>query len=126
MAIPSIQELEQGDAPFVLADHDGNIVSVNAAFEQAYGWRLADLIGQPITLILPESFRLSHQLGFSRYQSTEKSEVLGHPLRLVTICSDGRERLSDHFIVAEKHDDGWRFGATITPISESGGDPAAV
>lgn len=113
---PSIQTLQQGDAPFVLADHDGNVQGINPAFERVYGWSEEELIGEPITLILPESFRMSHQLGFSRYQSTEQSHVLGHPLRLVTVCRDGSEILSEHFIVAEKAEGGWRFGATLTPL----------
>ncbi|MEB3200538.1 MAG: PAS domain S-box protein [Synechococcaceae cyanobacterium] len=117
-AVPSIQALQQGDVPFVLADHEGNVLAINPAFQLVYGWTEADLVGRPITLILPESFRMSHQLGFSRYQSTEKSEVLGHPLRLRTVCSDGRELISEHFIVAEKLDEVWRFGATLTPLAD--------
>ncbi len=97
------------------------MVAINAAFQQTYGWSPEQLIGQPIALILPEEFQLSHQLGFSRYQSTEKSHVLGHPLRLKTICSDGRVLVSEHFIVAEKEAEGWRFGATLTPLDEPQG-----
>lgn len=115
-AAPSIQSLQAGAAPFVLADNNGNVVAVNTAFEQVYGWAERELIGQPVTLILPESFRMSHQLGFSRYQSTEKSEVLGHPLRLATVCRDGSQIISEHFIVAEKSEAGWLFGATLTPL----------
>lgn len=113
---PSIEALQAGDAPFVLADNQGLVLAVNAAFEEVYGWREEDLLGKPVTLILPESFRMSHQLGFSRYQATEQSHVLGHPLRLLTVCSDGRELVSEHFIIAEKGAEGWRFGATLTPL----------
>lgn len=116
--IPSIEDLQSGGAPFVLADHHGNVLAVNAAFVAVYGWQPDELIGQPITLILPESFRMAHQLGFSRYQSTESSHVLGHPLRLATICRNGETIVSEHFIVAEKSPEGWRFGATLTPLSD--------
>lgn len=117
---PSIEALQAGEAPFVLADNQGLVVSVNAAFEREYGWKQEELLGRPVTLILPESFRMSHQLGFSRYQATEQSHVLGHPLRLRTVCRDGSERISEHFIVAEKGDDGWLFGATLTPLPDDG------
>ncbi len=121
MTTPSIQSLQAGEAPFLLADNNGNVVAVNRAFEHVYGWAEQELIGQPITMILPESFQMSHQLGFSRYQSTEKSQVLGHPLRLATVCRNGSEIVSEHFIIAEKSDDGWRFGATLTPLPEDEG-----
>jgi len=116
ISTPSITELQQGDRPFVLADALGNVVSLNAAFTRIYGWQPAGLIGEPLALILPEAFRMSHQFGFSRFQSTEISTILAHPLRLSTLCSDGREIVSEHYIVAEKGEDGWCFGATLTPL----------
>lgn len=125
-ATPSIRDLQEGDAPFVLADHNGNILAINGAFENVYGWTQQELIGQPVTLILPESFRMSHVLGFSRYQSTHKSTVLGHPLRLYTVCRDGRELMSEHFIIAESSDEGWLFGATLTPLADGGEANAAI
>ncbi len=115
-APPSLEQLRQGDRPFVLADHNGIIVAINAAFEQAYGWSDEQLRGQPLGVILPEAFRMSHQLGFSRFQATESSSILAHPLRLKTICQDGSEVVSEHFIVAEKQHEFWLFGATLTPL----------
>lgn len=119
---PSIEALASGDRPFVLADDHGVVIGMNEAFRAFYGWSDAGLIGEPIGLILPEAFRMSHQLGFSRFTATEKSTILGHPLRLKTLCADGREIVSEHFIVAEKRPQGWVFGATLTPLPE-GTDP---
>ena len=113
---PSLEALQNGDRPFVLADQNGVVVAINIAFHQTYGWTEDVLKGQPLSVILPESFRMSHQLGFSRFQATEISTILAHPLRLKTICQDGSEIVSEHFIVAEKQLEGWMFGATLTPL----------
>jgi len=113
---PSLDLLCQGERPFVLADHNGIILGINAPFQQAYGWTQEQLRGQPLSVILPEAFRMSHQLGFSRFQATEISTILAHPLRLKTICQDGSEIVSEHFIVAEQREEGWLFGATLTPL----------
>ncbi|MEI7952497.1 MAG: PAS domain S-box protein [Synechococcaceae cyanobacterium ELA182] len=113
---PSLEALQNGDRPFVLADQSGVVVAINSAFHQIYGWKEEVLKGQPLSVILPESFRMAHQLGFSRFQSTEISTILAHPLRLKTICQDGSEIVSEHFIVAEKQQEGWMFGATLTPL----------
>lgn len=121
---PSIEELRAGQAPFVLADALGVVVEVNAAFEAVYGWSQADLQGQSLSLILPEVFQMAHHLGFSRFQSTGHSQILGHPLRLRTVCRDGRELVSEHFIVAEHQGETWQFGATLTPLPE-GTEPDA-
>lgn len=114
----SIEALRTGDAPFVLADSLGLVVEVNAAFEAVYGWRQADLQGQSLSLILPEVFQMAHHLGFSRFQSTGQSQILAHPLRLRTVCRDGRELVSEHFIVAERQQESWLFGATLTPLPD--------
>ena len=94
------------------------MVRVNEAFRQTYGWLDVEIVGEPIGKILPESFRTAHQFGFSRFQATEQSTILAHPLRLNTLCADGRSLVSEHFIVAEKRPEGWIFAATLTPLPE--------
>lgn len=114
----SIAAMRTGAAPFVLADSLGLVVEVNGAFEAAYGWSQADLKGQSLSLILPEVFQMAHHLGFSRFQSTGQSQILAHPLRLRTVRRDGREVVSEHFIVAERQGEHWLFGATLTPLPD--------
>ncbi|MFM7313244.1 MAG: PAS domain S-box protein [Cyanobium sp.] len=115
---PTIEALRQGVAPFVLADAMGLVLEVNPPFEAAYGWSQADLEGQSLSLILPEVFQMAHHLGFSRFQSTGQSQILAHPLRLRTVCRDGRDVVSEHFIVAERQRESWLFGATLTPLPD--------
>ena len=115
---PSIESLQNGDRPFVLADSLGQVVSINQAFQQTYGWTEDQLRGQSLSLILPGAFQMSHQLGFSRFQATEQSTILAHPLRLKTVCADGSELVSEHFILGEKTEAGWVFGATLTPLPD--------
>ena len=121
-ATPTLKSLEQGERPFVMADHMGRVVGLNPAFTRTYGWTLEALEGQSLSLILPEAYQMSHQLGFSRFQATGHSTILAHPLRLATICSDGRTVVSEHFILAEQRQGEWLFGATLTPLEE---DPTA-
>ncbi len=115
---PTLAELQASPQPFVLADENGLIVAINQAFQQAYGWTIEQLQGHTLNRILPSSFHMAHQLGFSRYRLTGESTILAHPLQLKTVCSDGREVLSEHFIVAERHGEAWSFGATLTPLEE--------
>ena len=115
---PTIESLQNGDRPFVLADSLGQVVSINQAFQQTYGWTEDQLRGQSLSLILPGAFQMSHQLGFSRFQATEQSTILAHPLRLKTVCADGSELVSEHFILGEKTEAGWIFGATLTPLPD--------
>ena len=116
----SIRQLrEQQDLPFVRADASGVVREINQRFREVYGWSDDQLLGQSLGLILPPSFRDSHHSGFARFKLTEESRVLNHPLKLATFCVDGTAIESEHYIVAEKHDDGaWSFAATLRPLPE--------
>ena len=114
-AVAALREKE--NLPFVRADANGDIVEFNDRFAFVYGWTSEQLIGQSISLILPASFREFHHAGFARFQLTESSKVVNHPLTLATVCSDGSELQSEHYIVAEKYPDGsWSFAATLRPL----------
>ncbi len=105
------------DVPVVVANHEGFITDINATFTAVFGWEQADIIGQPLTRILPESFGDAHNLGFSRFQSTEMATVLNHPLELMTVAKDSHEILTEHYITAEKIDGEWFFAATLRPLA---------
>ena len=110
---------DEHDLPFVRADQSGIVREINVSFSTVYGWTENDLIGQSLGLILPPSFRDSHHAGFARFQLTQTSKVLNHPLRLATFCADGHAIESEHFIVAEKNENGnWSFAATLRPITD--------
>ena len=102
--------------PFVRAGANGLIQEFNSRFQEVYGWD-ETLIGKNIAEILPAEFRNLHHAGFARFQITESSKVVNHPLTLATICSDGKSIQSEHYIVAEKDDNGsWSFAATLKPL----------
>ena len=114
-AVAALRERE--DLPFVRADAQGDIVECNQRFIEVYGWSRDELMGQSIAAILPPSFREFHHAGFARFQLTESSKVVNHPLTLATICRDGQPLQSEHYIVAEKYPDGgWSFAATLRPL----------
>jgi PAS domain S-box-containing protein len=115
---PSLKELEESGVPFVLSDRHGNIIRVNKEFTEVYGWQRDAIEGKPLGFILPEAFKMSHQLSFSRYNPKKDSDVVGHPLRLKTHCADGTDIVSEHFILVEKTDESWICGATLRPLPE--------
>ena len=114
----SIEELKQkSDVPVVVANHEGFITYINPSFTAVLGWQEDDVVGQPLTKVLPSSFRDAHNLAFSRFQATEKATVLNHPVQLKTVTKDRGEIVTEHFIIAEKLDDQWFFAAALRPLS---------
>jgi len=108
-------KLETKD-PVVITDQQGFVTYVNDSFTAVFGWSSTEIIGQMITVIIPNGFHDSHHLGFSRFLGTQKSTILNHPLRLKGITKDGREIEAEHLIMAEQLEDEWVFMATLRPL----------
>jgi len=95
------------------------VCEINEAFEAIFGWARRELIGESLSQILPAAHKMSHQLAFSRFQvPPTQSAVLGHPLQLATRCADGKEIVSEHFIIAEERAGEWYFAATLKPLTQ--------
>ena len=108
--------LQDAVVPAVAADQDGIITAVNAPFERVFGWSRAEIVGRPLTTIIPRSLRDAHNLGFSRFLTTQRPTLLDRPLRLKTIDKNGREFDGEHRILAERRGAGWIFAASIRPV----------
>lgn len=107
--------------PAVITNQFGSIIYVNSSFESTFGWLSQDIIGQPLTVLVPMLYHDAHNLGFSRFAMTERPTVLNHPLQLMAVTKEGQEVFSEHFITAEYQDGQWFFGAILRPL-----DPCAA
>ena len=116
-SLSTIQELmEKTGVPVVIADHQGFITHVNEPFQVVFGWPSEEIIGKPLTVLMPKTFHDAHHLGFSRFLVTEKATLLNRPLRLKALTKSGREFDAEHTIIAEHRHGEWVFGATIRPL----------
>lgn len=102
--------------PVVITDQQGFITYVNECFTTVFGWSLAEIQGQMITVIIPIDFHDSHHLGFSSFLSTQHSTILNHPLRLKGMTKAGQEIEAEHTIMAERDRNEWVFMATLKPM----------
>ena len=121
----SIEEISgYTDVPVVIADQQGRITQVNQSFETVFGWRRQEIIGQPLTVIIPKQLHDSHHLGFSRFLTTGAATLLNQPLSLKAVTKAGREFEAEHTIVAEQRQGRWVFGATIRPLDAASSQDA--
>jgi PAS domain S-box-containing protein len=109
--ISEIKKVE--DIPAVIVNEEGFITYINPAFEKCFGWELSELTGKTLTVIIPENLHDAHNMGFSRFLATGKPTLLGKPLTLRSVTKEGVEFDAEHYIVAEKIDGHWIFGATV-------------
>lgn len=103
------------DAPVIISDRSGMVIYANPCFLQIYQWT-EELIGSSLNRIIPTAFHDSHNMGFSRFLVTGKSQISDHVVEAAVVMGDGRRRWSEHHIVVEKIDNNYLIGAKLIPM----------
>ncbi|KGH45457.1 histidine kinase [Modestobacter caceresii] len=75
----------------VVADRDGRIAYVNPAVHTLLGHRPEELIGESLTVLMPERLRRGHGTGFARYAATGRGELVGATTQLPALHVAGHE-----------------------------------
>ena len=75
----------------ILADGSGNIIAWNRAAQIIFGYREEEVLGQPLTMVMPERYRDAHRKGLARLQAGGEAHVIGKTVELHGIRKDGSE-----------------------------------
>lgn len=75
----------------VLADHNGNILSWNRAASRLFGYTDDEVVGRPLTMLMPERHRAAHARGLARVGETGQSRLIGRLVELEGLRKDGSE-----------------------------------
>lgn len=73
----------------ITVDSSGAVVMVNREFENIWGYGRSEVIGQKLTILMPEKYRDAHVAGLARYLETRTPVVLGKRLELEGLKKDG-------------------------------------
>jgi PAS domain S-box-containing protein len=76
------QLTEAAQDAIVVADQKGNITLFNPAAERIFAYRAPEILGQPLTGLMPEEFRTAHAHGLQRYVETRQSRIVGKTIEL--------------------------------------------
>jgi PAS domain S-box-containing protein len=102
----------------VTIDQQGTIETFNHAAERIFGYRLAEVSGRNVKLLMPEPERSAHDGYLARYRQTNETHLIGTVREL-----DGRRRNGELFAIELavsqiSHQGQRRFIAVIRDISE--------
>ena len=75
----------------VTADSRGNIDFFNRAAERLFGYASEEVIGNNVTMLIPERYRNAHKAGLERYLKTGETQVVGGTVELNALRKDGTE-----------------------------------
>jgi PAS domain S-box-containing protein len=93
-AVPTVafeSVLDALNDPVLASDASGLFLYSNAAAERLLGWTARELVGKPLTTIMPPRLRDAHGAGFHRYLTTGESRIIGRPVRVPALRRDGAE-----------------------------------
>jgi PAS domain S-box-containing protein len=75
----------------VTADERGLITGFNPAAEGMFGYLAEEVLGQPLTILMPERYRGAHEEGFRRFLQTGESHMIGSTVELAGRRRNGAE-----------------------------------
>src|SRR5260370_13518403 len=75
----------------ITIDEQSTILFVNRAAEKVFGYTPAELIGQSMTMLMPDYLRHLHRSGLKRYLSTGGRHISWEAAELPGLHKDGRE-----------------------------------
>jgi PAS domain S-box-containing protein len=78
----------------ISADSSGRLLTWNSGAERMFGWTAEEMVGRPLTAIIPERFRELHNDGIARVRRTGTSKLAGQVVELAALRRDGSESRS--------------------------------
>src|SRR5687767_7277747 len=75
----------------ITIDSDSTILIVNPATERIFGYSSEEMIGQPLTMLMPEYLRHLHKAGITRYLETGRKHIGWAAVQLPGLNKSGAE-----------------------------------
>ena len=82
---------ETASDAIITIDADSTIIYVNRAAENIFGYTVEEMLGQDLTMLMPEYLRHVHRAGLERYVQTGKKHIGWSAVELPGLHKEGRE-----------------------------------
>ncbi len=102
----------------ILADGVGNIIAWNKGAEVMFGYERAEVLGQALTLLMPERYRNRHVRGLERLHATGESKVIGRVIELQGLRKDGNEFPLELSLTMWKTERGTFYTSIVRDLTE--------
>ena len=102
----------------VTIDADGNIVLWNRAAEKIFGYTAEEMLGKPLTRIMPKRFHEAHKNSLNRVASGGKPRIIGKAVEVIGLRKGKSEFPLELSMAKWKTGQGVFFTAVIRDITE--------
>ncbi len=83
--------VESANDAIITIDSEGRVLLWNAHAVELFGYSSEEMLGRPLTAIIPERFREQHHTGIHRVVETGETHVIGSTAELTGLNRDGVE-----------------------------------
>jgi two-component system, sporulation sensor kinase E len=101
----------------LMVNEDGTILLVNRQIEQLFGYERAELIGQPVEMLVPQRMRSHHAGDRAKFFAHSESRAMGKGRDLYGVKKDGQEFSLEIGLNPIRTPDGMRVLASVVDIS---------
>ena len=102
----------------ILAGSDGNIIQWNNGAEEIFGYTEEEVLGEPLTMLMPESYREAHQQGVERIRAGGKPHIIGRTVEMEGLRKDGTVFPIGLSVAAWKSDGANFYSGIVRDISD--------
>jgi PAS domain S-box-containing protein len=110
--------VQSASSAIVIADEEGNIISWNQGARNIFGYGEEEVLGQPLTTLMPQWYHEDHQRGLERVRATGQGKLLGKTLELYALRKDGSEFPIQISLSSWQSEGGVFFSGMIHDITE--------
>ncbi len=75
--------------PVVTIDAYGIIQDASRSVERVFGWSPGELVGQNVSILMPEPYRSAHDDYLAYYRGTGVTNIIGRPREFEAVRKDG-------------------------------------
>lgn len=83
--------IETAQDAIVCIGEDGRVKVWNHSAEKIFGYSRNEIMGQPITTIIPERYRKKHLEGLKRFLQTDQTRIIGKKIEASGKTKEGKE-----------------------------------
>ena len=83
--------IETAQNAIVSIDEEGIVKIWNLSAESIFGYSRNEIMGKPITTIIPEKYKKKHEEGLKRFLKTGQPRIIGKPIETIGKTKEGKE-----------------------------------
>ncbi len=110
--------LQSANDAIVSLDRDGRVILWNGYAERLFGYTADEMLGEPLTVIVPERHQQAHVDGIERVAAGGEPRVIGKTVELAALHRSGHEIPIELSLATWTVGDERYFGGIVRDISE--------